>query len=35
MKNPLEKGSDDAPKDSLMTDDNVDVNPERTLEAWE
>ena len=35
MKNPVEKGSDDAPEDSLMADDNVDVNTERTFETWE
>ena len=35
MQNPLENGSDDAPEDAFMDNDNVDVYPESTLEAWE
>ena len=36
MQNPiLENGLDDAPKDSLMDNPNVDVYPESTLKAWE
>ena len=35
MPNTLEKVSDDAPEDSLMSDYNVDVYLEQTLEAWE